>query len=263
MQLKLLDQLRQQNPVVLNISNFVTVQDVANGLNAIGASPIMSQEIAEAEPMVKMAGAVQLNLGTLTKVQIAQTLKAGELANQFHKPIVLDPVAVGAVNYRLEVAQKCLTAFHADIIRGNAGEVAALGGFTWNAKGIDAGEGSGNIDEIAKATAQKYHCVVISSGATDTITDGKKVVHVNNGTPLFQVHVGSGDMLSSITAAFAAISPDNLFEAAQTATLVFGAVGELVAQEHPEAGPGTFAVYLMDYLAKAQVADLEKIVSYD
>ena len=108
MKLDLLTKLRETNPVVLNAANFVTVQDVANGLNALGASPIMSKEIAEAEEMVQMASSLAINLGTLTKLQIEQINRLMQLAVRYQKPIILDPVAVGAVEYRLDTANNLL-----------------------------------------------------------------------------------------------------------------------------------------------------------
>lgn len=257
MQTKLLDDVRNQNPIVFNISNFVTVQDVANGINAIGASPIMSEEIDEAEAMVQMSSAVTLNLGAFTTGQIAQIKRVGELANQYHKPLIIDPVAVGAVQYRLDVANQLLSDFQVDVIRGNAGEIAALAGIDWQAKGIDAGEGNQNLDLIAQSCAQKQHCVVILSGPTDVISDGQRVVHVLNGTPLFQLHVGSGDMLSSIVGAFAAVTAD-YFEAAQTACAVFATAGQIVAEQLAEERPGTFAVQLMDELHLVTRAEIEQ-----
>ncbi len=139
MELQLLNTLRNHNPIVFNIANFVTVQDVANGLNALGASPIMSAEVQEAETMVQIAGAVCINLGTLTTTQIDQMRVVGKLANQYHKPVVLDPVAVGAVPYRKEVALALLSDFQVDVIRGNAGEIAALAGMDWQAKELMRG----------------------------------------------------------------------------------------------------------------------------
>lgn len=257
MELQLLNTLRDHNPIVFNIANFVTVQDVANGLNALGASPIMSAEVQEAETMVQIAGAVCINLGTLTTTQIDQMRVVGKLANQYHKPVVLDPVAVGAVPYRKEVALALLSDFQVDVIRGNAGEIAALAGIDWQAKGIDAGEGNQDLDLIAQSCAQKQHCVVILSGPTDVISDGQRVVHVLNGTPLFQLHVGSGDMLSSIVGAFAAVTAD-YFEAAQTACAVFATAGQIVAEQLAEERPGTFAVQLMDELHLVTRAEIEQ-----
>lgn len=247
MQINLLTTLRTQNPIVFNISNFVTVQDVANGINAIGASPIMSEEVKEAEEMVKISSAVVINLGAFTIPQLEQIKVVGQLANQYHKPLIIDPVAVGAVQFRLQAANQLLTDFQPDIIRGNAGEIAALAGIDWAAKGIDAGSGSGDLVEVAKKCAQVRNCVVILSGETDIITDGTQATKVYNGTPLFQLHVGSGDMLSSIVGAFSAVTTD-FYEAAQTACAVFATTGQLVAAQLDQPRPGTFAIQLMDEL---------------
>lgn len=260
MKLALLNELRDQNPVVFNIANFVTVQDVANGLNALGASPIMSAEVQEAETMVQIAGAVCINIGTLTEQQVNQMHVVGQFANQYHKPVVLDPVAVGAVPYRKAVTTALLADIDVAVIRGNAGEIAALADVDWQAKGIDAGNGQGDLVEIAKTCAQKYHCCVILSGPTDVITDGTRVAQVHNGTPLFQLHVGSGDLLSSIVAAFTAVS-DDYFEAAQTACLVLAATGELVASQLTADRPATFAVDLIDKLSLVKVSEITDITA--
>lgn len=252
MQLSLLDKLREKNPVVLNISNFVTVQDVANGINAIGASPIMSEEISETKEMVDISNAVALNLGAFTQEQVKHIRKMGLEANAAKKPVVLDPVAVGAIAYRREVALKLLQEIDVAVIRGNAGEIAALAGYKWDAKGIDAGNGTHDPSEIAQVAAKKFHCVILLSGETDIISDGTHVTKVHNGTPLFAAHVGSGDMLSSIVAAFTAIDKGDHYEAARTAAAVFTCIGELAAQSEKPLGPGSFTVNLLDQLQLAK-----------
>ncbi|WP_203642051.1 hydroxyethylthiazole kinase [Levilactobacillus andaensis] len=262
MKLDLLNELRQQNPIVFNISNFVTVQDVANGLNALGASPIMSEEVAEADELLDISSAVCLNLGAFTQHQVEQIRTVGKLANEKHRPLVVDPVAVGAVAYRKQVATKLFQEFHPDVIRGNAGEIAALADVSWQAKGIDAGEGDGDLVAIAQACAQKLACTVILSGPTDVITDGTRTVKVMNGTPLFQVHVGSGDMLSSIVAAFCAVE-DDYFEAAQTACLVFAAIGELITKKTPNLAAGSFTVQLLDALQLTTVDEIKTVAAYE
>ncbi|UQS83417.1 hydroxyethylthiazole kinase [Bombilactobacillus thymidiniphilus] len=262
MKLAWLDKLREQNPVVLNISNFVTVQDVANGLNALGASPIMSEEIAETKEMVAISDAIALNLGSFTQTQIAHIKKMGQEANFAHNPIVLDPVAVGAISYRKQTALQLLQDFSVAVIRGNAGEIAALANFSWQAKGIDAGFGDSNVVEMAKVVAKKFHCIILMSGKTDYITDGNRVTAVHNGTKLFAIHVGSGDMLTSIVGAFAAVSKGDYFEAAQTAALVFAAIGELAAKDKC-IGPGSFTVNLLDQLFLAESQQISAIADYE
>ncbi|GAY72074.1 hydroxyethylthiazole kinase [Lentilactobacillus kosonis] len=118
MKINLLDELRNQNPIAFNISNFVTVQDVANGINAIGASPIMSEEKNEAEAMVKISNSLTVNLGAFTESQLDQIAAVTKFANQYHKPIVLDPVAVGAVKYRLDRCNELLDNMDVAVIRG-------------------------------------------------------------------------------------------------------------------------------------------------
>lgn len=263
MQLSLLNQLRQENPVVLNISNFVTVQDVANGLNALGASPIMSEEINETKEMVQISDAVALNLGAFSEEQVKHIRKMGQEANRAFKPVVLDPVAVGAIDYRLQVAQELLDEIDVAVIRGNAGEIAALAGANWTSKGIDAGQGQGDLVEIAQQAAQKFHTVVLLSGADDIITDGKRVTVVHNGTPLFAAHVGSGDMLSSIVAAFCAVDPADVYETTRVAATVFARIGELAVGDQQQMGPGTFTVNLLDQLQLAQLEQIKQNIKFE
>ncbi|AVK64150.1 hydroxyethylthiazole kinase [Lactobacillus sp. CBA3606] len=261
MDLTLLAKLRQQNPVVLNLANWVTAQAVANGLNAVGASPIMSAEVQEAAAVVKIAGAVCFNLGTVTTSQVEQMQVVGRFANAQQKPIVLDPVAVGAVPYRRQVALGLLTTCQVAVIRGNAGEIAALADFDWQANGIDAGTGTGDLVKIAQACAQKYHCVVLLSGPTDIITDGHRVIQLTNGTSLFQLQVGAGDLLSSLVAAMLAVSPTAVFEATQVASAVLATTGEWVANQLVSERPGSFGTALIDKLHLVTAAEIQAILT--
>jgi len=166
---------------------------------------------------------------------------------------------VGAVPYRKRVALDLLQAFQVDVLRGNAGEIAALADMEWQAKGIDAGSGQGDVVEIAKACAQKFDCCVVLSGPTDVITDGQQVVKIANGSPLFQLHVGSGDLLSSIVAAFTAVSTSNYYQAAQVACLVLAAAGELVDSQLTAPRPATFAVDLIDRLSLITIDEIQTV----
>lgn len=262
MKIDLLNTLREKNPIAFNISNFVTVQDVANGINALGASPIMSEEKNEAEAMVKMANSVTINLGAFTEQQLTQIDTVMTFANQYHKPIVVDPVAVGAVQYRLERCNELLAQKQVSVIRGNAGEIAALAGVEWHAKGIDAGEGAGDLVEIAKKLANKYNCTVVESGKTDIITNGDAVVKVFNESDLFKLHVGSGDMLSSTIGCFVG-AEDDYFEAAQTVVVVFDVAGEVVAKTMDKPLAGSFGPQLIDELHLIDTKTVEKYANFE
>ncbi|WP_267202524.1 hydroxyethylthiazole kinase [Limosilactobacillus kribbianus] len=200
----LINRLRQTNPVVLTVANSVTIDKVADGLSAIGASPIMSKEPAEAAAMVKLANAITINLGTITEAQLKQ-IRAVLNANTNRLPVVLDPVAVGSVPYRLKIAHQLLMDYHFTVIRGNAGEIAALAGVKWQAHGIDAGQGHSDLADIAQQCARQYHSLVVLSGPTDFVTNGQDVFTNPLGDRYLALNVGSGDMLSSTLAAYLAL----------------------------------------------------------
>ncbi len=262
MDFNLLNTLREKNLIAFNISNFVTVQDVANGINALGSSPIMSQDKGEAEEMVKISGSVTINLGAFYDEQLEQTNSVAKFANQYNKPLVLDPVGVGAGSRRKKVCNELLDKYRFAVIRGNAGEIATLADAEWNTKGIDSGQGSGNIVEIAKKLANKRNCVVCASGKVDVITDGNQVVKIFNESNLFKLHVGSGDMLSSTIGCFVGVT-DDYFEAAQIATAVFDVAGEIAASKMPEELAGSFGPKLIDELHLITAADVKQYAKYE
>lgn len=243
--LNLIEKVRQENPVVLTIANMVTPDKVADGLSAVGASPIMSAEPQEAAEMVALANGITINLGTITNYQ-EKEIKAVLKSNQNDKPLVLDPVAIGASAYRHSLAMDLLNNYHFTVIRANAGEIASLAGVNWQSHGIDSGSGNGNQEQLAKAVAKKFDCIVILSGKTDIITDGTNSYLNHLTTPNFVKNVGSGDMLSSIIAAYLAVS-DHPFLASCVATKVFTAAGVKAARE--VTGFGQWQVRLMNELA--------------
>lgn len=254
-QSELLEQVRQQNPVVLTIANMVTPDKVADGLSAIGASPIMSLAPQEATEMVRLAAAITINLGTIHPEQ-ANEITAVLKANHDQKPVVLDPVAVGASHYRLALAKELLKEYHFTVIRGNAGEIAALAGIEWQSRGIDGGSGQADISQVAQLVAQKYRCIVVLTGNTDHITDGNRIFINQLSTNYFITNVGSGDMLSSMIAAYLGVAADP-YLAACTATKVFTAAGVKAAQE--ATGFGQWQAKLMDELATINSSEVLSI----
>lgn len=265
MQIELLNKVRTENPMVLNIANSVTQSDVANGLSAIGASPLMTNYDAELKTLAQFASGVCINIGTLDNRQNILSKDLLELAIDFNKPVVLDPVGIGAVPERLSFVEELFQVAHPTIIRGNAGEVASLVGVSWNAKGIDSIDDGQNrsVDEIALACSKKFSCVTVVTGVTDTIAADGKLAHVFNGHKMFTTRVGTGDMLSSIIATFAAVSNNNYFEGAKMACLVFSLAGELVMKDHEEIGPSEFSNRLIDKLYTITTDDVEKWGKYD
>lgn len=259
MDLSLLTELQATQPVVVNYANFVTPNFVANGLNALGASPIMTQEATETEDLLRIASALVINLGTINQQHEPLVWALCQSAAKANKPIILDPVAAGATAYRLMTALRLLKEFPIAIIRGNSGEIAALAGVDWQAKGIDAGEGAGDLANIAKTCAEKYHCTVVLSGETDYIATEDNVTLVLNNTTLLPAVVGSGDLLSSIIGAFSGIT-DNYDEAAQIGCGVLACAGEITSENVGDNATGTFSIRLLDTLSRLTPDKIKKIL---
>ncbi|WP_179395831.1 hydroxyethylthiazole kinase [Lacticaseibacillus absianus] len=262
MEPELLATLRTKRPLVVNYANFVTPGFVANGLNALGASPIMTSAPEEADALMRVADALVINLGTINAADQPLVTALATAAAAHHRPIVLDPVAAGATAYRLGSAKRLLADFPITVIRGNASEVAALIGAAATAKGIDAGTLSDEPAALAATCAAQYHCVTVISGAVDHISDGSASAAVYNETPLLPAVVGSGDLLSSLIGAYLGTTTDP-FDAAVTACATLGVTGERAASDLTPLQPGTFATRLLDGLAQLDPIDLHTSTRYE
>ena len=236
MKFQYLNAIRTHNPLIHNITNLVSANFTANGLLAIGASPMMAETPEEMAELAAISSAVVLNLGTPSDEKTAAMLAAGVAANTANVPVVLDPVAAEAI--------------HFTAIRGNAGEMAHLAGVTWQAKGVDAGEGEGDMAEIVRTVAQKFSCIAIASGETDFVSDGQRIAYLQNGVALFPKVTASGCLLSAILGAFVAVAPrEEAFAAVCEACTTYAVAGELAAHNLSATQSGTFAWRLLDELA--------------
>ena len=181
-----LSKIREQNPLIHNITNIVAANFSANGLLALGASPLMSANIEEMIEIPKISQALVINIGTLIGKERDAMLLAGKMANSIGIPVVLDPVGVGVTRYRQETVRQLLAEVKFALIRGNAGELAAIAGADWQAKGVDAGQGKTNLQEAAQRVALCYDCTVLISGEVDIISDGQQTATVHMVRRYFQ-----------------------------------------------------------------------------
>lgn len=242
----LLSRLRERRPLVHHITNFVTANDVANVTLALGASPVMAHAPEEVEEMVGAAGALSLNLGTLTTAIVDVMLRAGRRANSAGVPVILDPVGAGATAFRTAQAHRLLSELRIACIRGNAGEIAALAGQPGGVRGVDATGRIEGLERAARDLAGRTGATVAATGPVDLLTDGDRLLSIHNGHPLLARITGSGCMATAAVAAFAAVEPDPL-AAAAGGLLCFEIAAERAAES--AAGPGTFRVALLDALA--------------
>lgn len=198
------------SPLVHCITNYVVANFTANGLLAIGASPVMADEASEVEEMVSNASALLLNIGTINTRTKEAMILAGRKANEKKIPVVLDPVGVGATTFRKQTVQQLLEAVKFDLIRCNAGELATIAGVKWQAKGVDSGEGEIDVEQVAQQVARQYQCLVIVTGSSDILTNGEQTSSIAGGHELMTQVTGTGCLLSAVCSAALAVAGDPL-----------------------------------------------------
>ncbi|REE89062.1 hydroxyethylthiazole kinase [Paenibacillus taihuensis] len=250
--------MKQVNPLVHNITNVVVTNFTANGLLALGASPIMAYAKEEAADVARISGALVLNIGTLNSTEIEAMKLAGASANASGVPVVFDPVGAGATAFRTDTARDLMNTLRVDIIRGNAAEIANVVGREWSIKGVDAGEGNGDVLELAKLAAEQLNCVVVITGKEDVIADRSGACVVRNGDAILTRVTGTGCLLTSVIGAFAAVEPD-FVKAATAALVVYGVAAEIAAAKTAEQGPGSFQIEFLNQLARVTEADIERL----
>jgi hydroxyethylthiazole kinase len=238
--------IRERKPLVHQITNYVVMNETANATLSLGALPVMAHAIEEVEEMASVAGALVLNIGTLSKPWIDAMFLAGKAANQAGAPVVLDPVGAGATRLRTETAQRILEEVEIAVVRGNQAEVATLAGRQAEIRGVESIGAADSAAELAKVAAAELGRVVAVTGPVDHVSDGNRSIAVANGHELLGTVSGTGCMSTAITGCFLAVAADRPLEAAAEALVAFGVAGEDAAQGAK--GPGTFHANLYDAL---------------
>lgn len=243
----LLTQVREQTPLVHQITNYVTVNDCANITLALGGSPVMADDLQEVEEMVSLASSLVLNIGTLNSRTIYSMIRAGQKANTMGIPVILDPVGVGATQLRTDTAQQIIREVKLAIIRGNLSEIKTLAGLETVTRGVDAGEAVGSdAEELAYDLAQQLHTVIAITGATDIISDGVRSCRITNGHPMLARVTGTGCMTTALIGTYSGVTPD-AYLAAIAGILSMGIAGENAYADAQT--PGSFRVRIFDEIA--------------
>ncbi|MHC1681979.1 MAG: hydroxyethylthiazole kinase [Clostridiaceae bacterium] len=252
---KVLSNVREKTPLIQCITNYVTVNDCANILLSFGASPAMVEAREEAYDFAKISSAVYLNVGTLTEEQADAMVEASRGAKEANVPVILDPVACGAIKRKITVINKVLEAGKVDVIKGNIGEIKFLAGLAVEARGVDSIDDGQGIESAAKALAKKFNCVVAATGEVDIVTDGERVAKIHNGSKLLTMVTGAGCMVGALTSATAAVSEDKLYAA--VASIVSMNIAAEKAEKEAKL-PGSFRVKLIDYINAITEEDIIK-----
>ena len=268
---KILDNVRKNNPLIHNITNYVTVNDCANILIACGASPIMSDDKDEVAEITAICQGLNINIGTLNSRTVESMLIAGKRAKELNHPIILDPVGAGASRLRTQTAIQLLEAIKPTVIRGNISEIKALAFGSGTTKGVDADVtdkvAEENLDEaitFVKAFAKKTAAVVAVTGAIDIVADSKKAYCIRNGHPMMSSITGTGCQLSAMTAAFVTANSDCTLKATAAAVAAMGYAGETAYSRLTEAdGNSTYRNYIIDAIYNLTSEALQKGAKYE
>ena len=250
-----LAEIRAAKPLIHNITNYVVMNETANAILALGALPVMAHAREEVEEMVGLAGALVLNIGTLSDPWVEAMVLAGRMARERGIPIVLDPVGAGATRYRTETVRRLMIEAPAAVVRGNAGEVATLAGYEAEVRGVESISAGEENAELARAAANTLGTVVAVTGPVDHVSDGRRTLAVANGHELLSSVTGTGCMATAMTGCFLAAKREQPLEAAAEALAAYGVAAEDAARE--ARGPGTFHAGLYDALAGLDPATLD------
>jgi len=252
--------IRETNPLVHNITNYVVMNTTANALLSIGASPVMAHAEEEVENMVAIAKALVINIGTLSTPWINSMSRAVKAAGDKQVPWVLDPVGAGATPFRTKTAIDLINMNKPAVIRGNASEIMSLVLADGRTKGVDSSHASEFAVDSAKKLSKSTECTICISGGTDIIVGFEKTLQVKNGHPMMPRVTGLGCTASALVGAFIAVNSDSI-KATAHAMAVLGIAGEIAATKAK--GPGTLQLFLLDALYQLSELDLERYLQLE
>ena len=266
-----LENVRASSPLVHNITNYVTVNDVANAILAAGASPIMADESDDAYEITAICNAININIGTLNSRTIESMFRAGKRASELGHATLLDPVGAGASTLRTNTAVNLMKEIKFDVIRGNASEIKTLALGSGKTHGVDADKADAVNDsnlafmaEFVKYFARNSGAVVALTGAIDIVADGEKCYAIRNGRAEMGRITGTGCMLSGIMAAFVAANPGNVLEACASAVCMMGLAGEIgYSHLHDYEGNATYRNRIIDAIYTMTGETLDRGAKYE
>lgn len=266
-----MDNVRKNVPLVHNITNYVTVNDVANSLLACGGSPIMSDEPEDVEDITSVCGGLNINIGTLHQSSIEGMLLAGKKANELGHPVLLDPVGAGASRLRTDTTLRIMKEIKLTVIRGNISEIKTLAYGSGTTKGVDADVADAVTEEtlndaiaFVKNFARKTSCIIAVTGAIDLVSDGEICYVIRNGRPEMGKITGTGCQLSGMMTAYVTANQEKPLEAAASAVCIMGLAGEIGWSRMQEGdGNATYRNRIIDAVYQMTGEDLERGAKYE
>jgi hydroxyethylthiazole kinase len=258
---EIFQKIKSNKPLIHHITSYVTANDSANAVLALGGSPVMADEEQEVEEMVSLASALVLNIGTLNHQKMKSFLRAGKKANALGIPVVLDPVGLGSTRLRQDFVADFLTKVHPSVIRGNMSEMVSLSGSPALMKGVDStlsSEEGG--DEIAKTLAERLQCTIAITGKVDVVSNGSVTYHIDNGHPHLSKITGTGCVSSSFIGLCCASGGPPIYSALLGLSImgISGEIAESRLDPQKGQGLGSFKVHLFDAFSRFSLKDYQE-----
>ncbi len=258
--------VQETTPLVHNITNYVTVNDVANVLLAAGGSPIMSDEPEDVEDITSICGGLNINIGTLNAHTIEGMFRAGKKANELGKVVLLDPVGAGASALRTNTANEIVDKIRLTAIRGNISEIKTVANGSGTTRGVDADVADAVTEdtlaaagEFARKLADRLDTIIAITGAIDIVADRSKAYAIRNGRPEMGRITGTGCQLSGLMTAYLVANPQDRLGAAVTAVTLMGVAGEIGWENMvPTDGNSTYRNRIIDAIFNMDADTLEK-----
>ncbi|MGN0428080.1 MAG: hydroxyethylthiazole kinase [Agathobacter sp.] len=244
----LIKKVNVEKPLVHCITNMVTINDCANILLAVGASPTMAHHPSEVEEIATQAHSLVLNMGATESLEAM--FLAGKAASAAGKPIIIDPVGAAGAGFRRRSTLELISAVHPTCIRGNLSEIQALATNQTIQMGVDARNTGIDISnetiDLIKSFAKQTGAIVVASGITDIITDGNVLFTISDGSPMMARITGSGCMSSALLGAFLGVNFS--IEAVASSCKIMGICGEIAEEKamKQKGGTMTFRNLLID-----------------
>lgn len=264
---EIIEQNRKRKPLIHCINNHVTSNDCANVLLACGGSAIMADDPEEVAEVTAMCNGLVLNLGTPNPRKLEALLLAGKRANALGHPVILDPVGAGSSSMRRNAVKQLLKQVRFAAIRANAAEIATLVHGTAAHRGVDAdleGATADSVNENAKRLARETGAVIVVTGDTDVVTDGRTTYRVHNGHPMMKTVTGSGCQLSALLGAYITANTETPLHAALAAVCAMGLCGEIAHERlTPPDGNATYRNYIIDAIYNLTPEALVKGANYE
>ena len=236
--------LKKEKKLIHCLTNPISINDMANVILSLGASPFMADNSEESQYITENADALLINIGNITSDRIKAIIKSQSAANEKDIPVVLDMVGVGASNLRLNLVKDILENGNVSLIKGNYSEIEALRVNRLTSSSVDAERNDfDRAYDSCRLLSEKYSCMVLATGKQDIAVSEGQSYKLENGVDKLSKVTGTGCIVGAICAVMLSCKVD--LRSVIAAVSIMNISGERCKSE----GMGSFRVELIDEIS--------------